>query len=80
MYRAYGQKSDGKSDRTFHDCTRPDGRIGTKGNSLGHRPSQDIAPSVTNGPLEHPADGTLRLLVETSGWLEESGGLLSDGS
>ena len=42
---------------------------------FGRSPQQlDIAHSVSNRPLEHLSDETLRLLVENAGQLEEGGG------
>ena len=47
---------------------------------FGRSPQQlDIAYSVSNRPLEHLSDETLRLLVENAGQLEEGGGVAVDG-
>jgi len=47
---------------------------------FGRSPQQlDIAYSVSNRPLEHLSDETLRLLVENAGQLEEGGGVVVDG-
>ena len=47
---------------------------------FGGSPQQlDIAYSVSNRPLEHLSDETLRLLVENAGQLEEGGGVVVDG-
>ena len=39
----------------------------------------DIAHSVSDRPLEHLSDETLRLLVENARQLEEGGGVVIDG-
>ncbi len=39
----------------------------------------DIAHSVSDGPLEHLSDKTLRLLVENARQLEEGSGVVVDG-
>ena len=39
----------------------------------------DIAHSVSDRPLEHLSDETLRLLVENARQLEEASGVLVDG-
>ena len=50
------------------------------GRGFGRSPQQlDIAYSVSNRPLEHLSDETLRLLVENAGQLEEGGGVAVDG-
>ena len=50
------------------------------GRGFGRSPQQlDIAYSVSNRPLEHLSDETLRLLVENAGQLEEGGGVVVDG-
>ena len=47
---------------------------------FGRSPQQlDIAYRVSNGPLEHLSDETLRLLVENAGQLEEGDGVVVDG-
>jgi hypothetical protein len=47
---------------------------------FGRSPQQlDIAHSVSDRPLEHLPDETLRLLVENAGQLEEGGGVVIDG-
>ena len=47
---------------------------------FGRSPQQlDIAYSVSNRPLEHLSDETLRLLVENAGRLEEGSGVVVDG-
>ena len=47
---------------------------------FGRSPQQlDIAYSVSNRPLEHLSDETLRLLVENAGQLEEGSGAVVDG-
>ena len=47
---------------------------------FGRSPQQlDIAYSVSNRPLEHLSDETLRLLVDNAGQLEEGGGVVVDG-
>ncbi len=47
---------------------------------FGRSPQQlDIAYSVSNRPLDHLSDETLRLLVENAGQLEEGGGVVVDG-
>jgi len=47
---------------------------------FGRSPQQlDIAHSVTNRPLEHLSDETLRLLVENARQLEEGSGVVVDG-
>ena len=47
---------------------------------FGRSPQQlDIAHSVTNRPLEHLSDETLRLLVENAKGLEDGNGLVIDG-
>ena len=47
---------------------------------FGRSPQQlDIAHSVSNRPLEHLSDETLRLLVENARQLEEGSGLVIDG-
>jgi hypothetical protein len=47
---------------------------------FGRSPQQlDIAYSVSDRPLEHLSDETLRLLVENAGQLEEGGGVVVDG-
>jgi hypothetical protein len=46
---------------------------------FGRSPEQlDIAHSVTDRPLEHLSDETLRLLVENAGQLEEGSGMVVD--
>ena len=39
----------------------------------------DVAHSVSDGPLEHLSDKTLRLLVENARQLEEGSGVVVDG-
>jgi hypothetical protein len=47
---------------------------------FGRSPQQlDIAHSVTDRPLEHLSDETLRLLVENARQLEEGSGVVVDG-
>ena len=47
---------------------------------FGRSPQQlDIAHSVTDRPLEHLSDETLRLLVENARQLKEDGGVVVDG-
>ncbi len=47
---------------------------------FGRSPQQlDIAHSVTDRPLEHLSDETLRLLVENGRQLEEGSGMVVDG-
>ena len=47
---------------------------------FGRSPQQlDIAHSVTDRPLEHLSDETLRLLVENARQLEEGSGVVIDG-
>ena len=47
---------------------------------FGRSPRQlDIAHSVSDGPLEHLSDKTLRLLVENARQLEEGSGVVIDG-
>jgi len=47
---------------------------------FGRSPQQlDIAHSVSNRPLEHLSDETLRLLVENARQLEEGSGVVVDG-
>jgi len=47
---------------------------------FGRSPQQlDIAHSVSDRPLEHLSDETLRLLVEYGQQLEEGGGVVIDG-
>ena len=47
---------------------------------FGRSPQQlDIAHSVSNRPLEHLSDETLRLLVENARQLKESSGVVVDG-
>ena len=47
---------------------------------FGRSPQQlDIAHSVSNRPLEHLSDETLRLLVENARQLEEGSGVVIDG-
>ena len=47
---------------------------------FGRSPQQlDIAHSVTDRPLEHLSDETLRLLVENGRQLEEGSGVVVDG-
>jgi len=47
---------------------------------FGRSPQQlDIAHSVTDRPLEHLSDETLRLLVENARQLEEGTGVVVDG-
>ena len=47
---------------------------------FGRSPQQlDIAHSVSNRPLEHLSDETLRLLVENARQLEEGSGVMIDG-
>jgi len=47
---------------------------------FGRSPQQlDIAHSVTDRPLEHLSDETLRLLVENAWQLEEGSGMVVDG-
>ena len=46
---------------------------------FGGSPQQlDIAYSVSNRPLEHLSDETLRLLVENVGQLEEGGAVIDE--
>ena len=46
---------------------------------FGRSPPQlDIAYSVSNRPLEHLSDETLRLLVENAGQLEEGGAVIDE--
>ena len=46
---------------------------------FGRSPQQlDIAHSVSNRPMEHLSDETLRLLVESAKQLEEDGGVVID--
>ena len=47
---------------------------------FGRSPQQlDIAHRVSNRPLEHLSDETLRLLVENAGQLKEGSGVVVDG-
>ena len=47
---------------------------------FGRSPQQlDIAHSVTNRPLEHLSDETLRLLVENARQLKDGSGVVIDG-
>ena len=47
---------------------------------FGRSPQQpDIAHSVSDRPLEHLSDETLRLLVENARQLEEGSGVVVDG-
>ncbi len=47
---------------------------------FGRSPPQlDIAHSVSDRPLEHLSDETLRLLVESARQLEEASGVVVDG-
>ena len=47
---------------------------------FGRSPQQlDVAHSVSNRPLEHLSDETLRLLVENAWQLEEGSGVVVDG-
>ncbi|MAF37899.1 MAG: hypothetical protein CL696_03290 [Chloroflexi bacterium] len=47
---------------------------------FGRSPQQlDVAHSVTDRPLEHLSDETLRLLVENARRLEEGSGVVVDG-
>ena len=47
---------------------------------FGRSPQQlDIAHSVTDRPLEHLSDETLRLLVENARQLDEGSGVVVDG-
>jgi hypothetical protein len=47
---------------------------------FGRSPQQlDIAHSVTDRPMEHLSDETLRLLVENARQLEEGSGVVVDG-
>ena len=47
---------------------------------FGRSPQQlDIAHSVTDRPMEHLSDETLRLLVENARQLEEGSGMVIDG-
>jgi len=47
---------------------------------FGRSPQQlDVAHSVSNRPLEHLSDETLRLLVENARQLEEGSGVVVDG-
>ena len=47
---------------------------------FGRSPQQlDVAHSVTDRPLEHLSDETLRLLVENARQLEEGSGVVVDG-
>ena len=47
---------------------------------FGRSPQQlDIAHSVSDRPLEHLSDETLRLLVESARQLEEASGVVVDG-
>ena len=47
---------------------------------FGRSPQQlDIAQSVTDRPLEHLSDETLRLLVENARQLKEGSGVVVDG-
>jgi len=47
---------------------------------FGRSPQQlDIAHSVTDRPLAHLSDETLRLLVENARQLKEGGGVVIDG-
>ena len=47
---------------------------------FGRSPQQlDIAHSVTDRPLEHLSDETLRLLVESARQLKEGGSVVVDG-
>ena len=47
---------------------------------FGRSPQQlDIAHSVTNRPLEHLSDETLRLLVENARRLKDNSGVVIDG-
>jgi len=48
---------------------------------FGRSPQQlDIAHSVTNRPLEHLSDETLRLLVENARQLTDGNGVVIDGN
>ncbi len=49
------------------------------GRGFGRSP-QHIAYSVSNRPLEHLSDETLRLLVENSRQFKDSSGAADDGS
>ena len=47
---------------------------------FGKSPQQlDIAHSVSDRPLEHLSDETLRLLVENARQIREDGGVVIDG-
>ena len=47
---------------------------------FGRSPQQlDIAHSVSDRPLEHLSDETLRLLVENARQIREDGGVVIDG-
>ena len=47
---------------------------------FGRSPQQlDVAHSVSDRPLKHLSDETLRLLVENAEQLEESSGVVVDG-
>jgi len=47
---------------------------------FGRSPQQlDIAHRVSDRPLEHLSDETLRLLVENAGQLKEGSGVVVDG-
>ena len=46
--------------------------------SAGSPQQLDIAYSVSNRPLEHLSDETLRMLVENVGQLEESGAVIDE--
>ena len=47
---------------------------------FGRSPQQlDVAHSVSDRPLEHLSDETLRLLVENARQLEEGSGVVIDG-
>ena len=49
------------------------------GRGFGRSPQQlDVAHSVTDRPLEHLSDETLRLLVESAKGLEEGSGVVID--
>ena len=46
---------------------------------FGRSPQQlDVAHSVSDGPLKHLSDETVRLLVENARQLEESSGVVVD--
>ena len=59
---------------------RPANILRSARRGFGRSPQQlDIAHSVSDRPLEHLSDETLRLLVESAKGLEEGSGVVVDG-